>query len=223
MDSYNRRRLAMAVRVLDFAHQHPSTDTSFTGLVKRLEESVTRLEALSVEENAGLASASAAGTTRRKARRTMLRKLQHLAQVAKLVELDQPLTQSFVAPRSGAPLHVISTIARRMLASATEQQELFMKYGLGETFLDGFAAALTTFDAATLGLHSSRGQHVGAGAELEVLGSECTMVIRALEGIVRDVYDGDANILRAWDSARNVVGPFHRTPPTPGPNDTKAA
>jgi hypothetical protein len=64
---------------------------------------------------------------------------------------------------------------------------------------------------------------VGASTDLEAIASEIGEQIRLLEGLVRYRFGNNVELMGAWASARNVVGPFRSTPePEVGAGETPA-
>jgi hypothetical protein len=49
---------------------------------------------------------------------------------------------------------------------------------------------------------------VGASADLQTVAAEIKKQIRALDGMVRYRFGDNAELMGAWRSARNVLGPF---------------
>jgi hypothetical protein len=52
------------------------------------------------------------------------------------------------------------------------------------------------------------GQVVGASADLSAVGVEIAEQVRLLDGLVRYRFGDSAELMGAWASARNVLGPF---------------
>src|SRR5207302_9606788 len=68
--------------------------------------------------------------------------------------------------------------------------------------------ALTQFEHTLEATRGARREHVGASADLESVVSEISQQVRLLDGLVRYRFGGNAELMGAWASARNVVGPF---------------
>jgi len=49
---------------------------------------------------------------------------------------------------------------------------------------------------------------VGASADLQTVAAEIKKQVRALDGMVRYRFGDSAELMGAWRSARNVLGPF---------------
>lgn len=62
--------------------------------------------------------------------------------------------------------------------------------------------------AVTTEVNTGRREHVGARAQLIAIADSCVEVVGRLDGLVRVRFRNDAEKLAAWESARNVDGPF---------------
>jgi hypothetical protein len=221
MEANIRRKLSMAARVLDFARAHPSADASYSTLVSRLVDRVTRGDALAVQQVDGHEGEHAAVARRDELRRSIVRlQVKHLVRTADLATRDHPeLAGQFFLPRSGGPLKVFITAAKAMLAAATPQKDLFLKLGIGDTFFDEFTKSVGEFDTSTEAAHGRRRDHVGARADLKAVADECVKLVGLLDGIYRTRFRSDTEALAAWDSARIVIAVSRskggETPPAP--------
>ncbi len=207
MQAIIRRKLSMAVRAMDFAQAHPSTDASYVSVVTRLKERLDRADALAIQEHAGLEGEHAAHAQRDELRRTIQREqLKHLARVAEMAAKEHPeLAGMFRYPDPNAPHRTFITAAKAMLAAAEPHKELFLSVGLGEGFLEQMAQAITQFDQSTETAHSGQRDHVGARADLAVVADECVKLARLLDGLNRARFRNDPELLAAWESASAVV------------------
>jgi len=55
---------------------------------------------------------------------------------------------------------------------------------------------------------AGRREHVGASADLKAVAAEIKEQVRVLDGLVRFRFGENAELMAAWASARNVLGPF---------------
>jgi hypothetical protein len=74
--------------------------------------------------------------------------------------------------------------------------------------LDELNKAVTEFEGFTEKSHKDRREHVGAGADLKVVTDEIGELVGLLDGQVRFRFGDDPELMAAWESARNMVGPF---------------
>ncbi len=95
-----------------------------------------------------------------------------------------------------------------MLEKATAQKDLLVSRGMSATLLDDLAAALAQFEQTLAATRAGRRDHVGASADLKSVTAEITKQVRLLDGLVRYRFGDNAELMGAWTSARNVLGPF---------------
>jgi hypothetical protein len=118
------------------------------------------------------------------------------------------LAAEFRLPQNRVTDLAFITLAQGMLEKATAHQELLMKQGLSERVLGDIGAALEEFEQTLEATRAARRDHVGASGDLEVVMSGISEQVRLLEGLVRYRFGEDAELIPAWTSARNVLGPF---------------
>jgi len=92
--------------------------------------------------------------------------------------------------------------------------------GMLEQLLDDLPrpwASSTTPEAGRAG----RREHVGASADLQAVAADIVEQVRVLDGLVRYRFGDNAELMGAWASARNVLGPFRsRVQPAAGQGET---
>lgn len=99
-------------------------------------------------------------------------------------------------------------MARGIRENAIEHKDLLVQRGLSETVLTDIAAALEEFEQTLEASRAARREHVGASGDLKTVLSEISEQVRLLDGLVRYRFGDDAELMTAWASARNVLGPF---------------
>ena len=166
-------------------------------------------------------TASRASTARREALRRRIHHglLKHLVSVAELAATEQPgLEERYEVPATNAPNEKFRTIARRMLEKGQSQQELLAKHGLSDSLLPDLAAAVDEFDASVAESNEGRRGHVGARAELKAVSDEVMLLVGMLDGLNRYRFEGNAELLAAWESARKVMGGPRSAAVAPAPD-----
>ena len=202
-----RKRLEMAIRVRDFMRAHPSTDANYASVLARLEELITRLEALAKQQQDGTVKAHAS-TVRRKALRRRLHHelLRHLVTVADVAAAEQPgLAERYELPTGNESNETFRTLARRLLEQGQAERDVLVQHGLADKLLDDLAAAVDEFDGSVARSNEGRRAHVGAVAELQAVSDEVMQLVEMLDGLNRYRFGGKAELIAAWESARNVV------------------
>jgi hypothetical protein len=210
MNAVLRRRLEMAVRVRDFLRAHRTEGIGDGTALTQIEELVKRAELLTAQQQAGVVATRSATIQRRELRRGVQTKLlRYLAAVgAAAAKENLELAAQFQAPHPSTSTLAFLTAARAMLEKATAQKELLVKRGMADKVLDDLAAALTEFEQTLEASRAGRREHVGASADLEAVGAEIAEQVRVLDGLVRYRFGDNAELMGAWVSARNVLGPF---------------
>lgn len=221
-----RRRLEMAVRVRDFFRTHQTDGSTQDGVVERLDQLVQRAEALSAQQRAGVLATRVASGERAKLRRklqsTLLRYLSALGAAAGRDNTE--LGQQFRLPTFHAPHKAFVEIVKGMLAKATTLKDTLVGRGMSAQLLTDTAAVLAQFEQTLEATHSAQLDHTGATAELRGVLSEISQQVRVLDALVRYRYGEDGEVMGAWASAHNVVGPFRQaSPPEQAGGSTSAA
>ena len=221
-----RRRLEMAVRVRDFMRAHPSTDANYAAVLAQLEELITRIEALARQQQDGTVTAHAS-TVRRRVLRWRLHHelLRHLVTVADIAAAEQPgLAQRYAMPKGHETNETFRTLARRLLVQGQAEKDVLAKHGLADKLLEDLAAAVEEFDGSVAQSNEGRRGHVGAVAELQAVGDEVMQLVEMLDGLNRYRFGGRAELIAAWESARNVVaGPRGAEAPASTEGDVRPA
>ena len=206
MNAKARRKLEMGARALDFSRAHPDASPGYAAAVTRLEERLARGQTLASQQRDGLLEVRAATARKFQLRRAMRQAhLSHLGQVAKVAAREVPeLAQKFLLKPGATTYLAFRTAARGMAAEAQSRKEVLVKHGLVETVLDNLVQALDQFDTAVEHGSDGRRAHVGASAELRAVADEVVQIVSVMDGLNRYRFMNDAELLAAWESARNV-------------------
>jgi len=229
-----RRRLEMAARARDFLRAHRTEVESEGMALTRLEELLERAQALDAQQQNGLVSTHVATVKREELRRTLQRTLlKFLAAVATVAaKANTDLLIQVRLPRKGASNQAFLSAARRILIKATVEKDLLIGQGLAAPLFDDMAASLAGFEQTLESTRAGRRDHTGASADLRHLATEIGEQVRLLDGLVQYRFGANAELMGAWHSARNLVGPFksHAQPdagggetPQAGPDVVKSA
>jgi len=95
-----------------------------------------------------------------------------------------------------------------MLEKATAHKDVLVKRGMSEQLLDDLAKTLGEFEQTIEATRAAKREHIGASADLEAVAAEVAEQVKVLDGLVRYRFGDDAELMGAWVSARNVLGPF---------------
>jgi hypothetical protein len=222
MDGKIRRRLEAAARVLEFSRAHPDESPGYTAAVEQLAQLLARARELATQQQEGTVEVHAASARKKELRRSIRRRqLRHLTGVARRAAKELPeLAQHFQLGPDPTPYLVFKTTCGRMLTEAHQQKDLLLRYGLHARVLESLEHSLDQFDQAMDRGAQGRRVHVGASAELSVVGDEMGQIIKLLDGFNRFRFTDNSDAFAAWISASNIVGPSRAktlNPDTPSP------
>ncbi len=210
MNALLRRRLEMAARVRDFLRAH-QMDGVGQGLgLAKLEELLERAENLATQQRTGVAVVRSATKQRQEIRSALQPKILGYLSVVGAVAVTQnaELAEQFRMPPPNATHQALLTMSRAILEKATAQKQLLVSLGMSEQVLDELATALGEYEQTLEATSAGRREHVGARADLKAVAAEISKQLRLLDKVVRYRFGGNPELMGAWDSARNVAGPF---------------
>ena len=235
MNATLRRRLERAMRVRDFIRAHRTDGAGEATALTRLEELIQRADVLAAQQRTGVVATRAATLQRAELRHVLQSKLLiYLTAVgAVAAKGNTELAPQFHLPPSGASNQAFLTAVRGMLQQAIAQKDLLVSRGMSAQLVDDLTAALAKFEQTLDATRAGRRDHVGASADLESVLGEVAEQVRVLDGLVRYRFSDNAELMGAWASARNVLGPFKtrteppadegQTPEGTGPDAVKPA
>ena len=210
MNALLRRRLEMAARVRDFLRAH-QMDGVGQGLgLAKLEELLERAENLATQQRTGVAVVRSATKQRQEIRSALQPKILGYLSVVGAVAATQnaELAEQFRMPPPNATHQSLLTMSRAILEKATAQKQLLVSLGMSEQVLDELATALGEYEQTLEATSAGRREHVGARADLKAVAAEISKQLRLLDKVVRYRFGDNPELMGAWDSARNVAGPF---------------
>ena len=210
MNALLRRRLEMAARVRDFLRAH-QMDGVGQGLgLAKLEELLERAENLATQQRTGVAVVRSATKQRQEIRRALQPKILGYLSVVGVVAATQnaELAEQFRMPPPNATHQALLTMSRAILEKATAQKQLLVSLGMSEHVLEELATALGEYEQTLEATHAGRREHVGARADLNAVAADISKQLRLLDKVVRYRFGDNAELMGAWESARNVAGPF---------------
>jgi hypothetical protein len=210
MNAVLRRRLEMAARVRDFLRTY-QTDGVGEGLgLAKLESLLERAELLAEQQRVGVGTTRAATKQRRRVRRALVNKLLRYMRVVGAVagKQNEGLAEQFRMPPGNASSQALLTAGLTILEKATAHKEVLVGLGMVPQVLEELGQALGEFEQTLEASRAGRREHVGARVDLEVVAAEISEQVRLLDGVVQYRFGDNAELMGAWASARNVLGPF---------------
>jgi len=210
MNAQVRRRLEMAARARDFLRAHQMEGVGQDLGLTKLEQLLEHAENLATQQRTGVAVERSAVKQRQELRRALQpRILGYLSAVGAVVGTQSAeLAEQFRMPSPNGTHQALLTMSRAILERATAQQELLVKLGMSEHVLDELTTALGQYEDTLQATSAGRREHVGASADLEVVAADISKQLRLLDKVVRYRFGDNAELMGAWESARNVAGSF---------------
>jgi len=218
MNTDVRRKLEMAARVREFVRTHSATESSYAPALTRLEEHLTRAEAIAARQHTGRTVAKGARDRRKELRHILhfqlLRYLTAVGSVAATSRAD--LAARFKLPHGNATNSAFVTSVKALIAVAEEQKELLVQEGMDAALLEDLKARVSEFEAALQTVLTARRDHIGARADLEVITAELLKVVKVLDGITRYRFGMNPEKMAEWKAVRQVLGVSPRVRAAPG-------
>ena len=210
MNAQLRRRLEMAARVRDFLRAHQMDGVGQDLGLTKLEQLLEHAENLATQQRTGVAVERSAVKQRQELRRALQpRILGYLSAVGAVVGTqDAALAEQFRMPSTNATHQALLTMSRAILEKATAQKELLVKLGMSAQVLDELATSLGQYEDTLQATSAGRREHVGARVDLQAVAAEISKQVRLLDKVVRYRFGDNAELMGAWESARNVAGSF---------------
>jgi len=214
MNGEVRRKLDMAARVREFVRAHAATEPGFTPVVTRLDELLTRAEAILERQRQGSIAARGANAQRGELRRRIHARLVHyLVAVGSVAAKDQAdVAQYFRLPRTNGSSKAYVTAVKTLLAAGEGQRDLLVQAGLAPTLFEELGKMVADFEAATEAAHTARRDHIGARVDLDVITAQLKEQVKLLDGITRYRFGDDVEMMAEWNAAKQML----RQPGAPG-------
>ena len=229
MNTVVRRKLEMAARVLEFTRAHAASDAGYPTVLARLEELLTRAQAIAGRQHQGRTAARGAQAQRRELRRLLHAQLVHyLVAVGSFAAKDQAVVSAqFKLPDINATNSSFLTSVKALLAVAEGQRDLLVQGGMEPALLENLGRMVADFEAVSEAARTARRDHIGARADIEVIATELMEQVKVLDGITRYHFGNDPEVMAEWKAAKQVLGlprnGNESSPPTGAPSDVKQA
>src|SRR4051812_38651271 len=209
MDRLTRSRLEMCARALEFCQAHPDPSPGYTATVAELGGLLARSQQLTDLHRQGIAEVRDATVQKRKLRRSIRQShMRHVGLAAQRAAREVPqLAQDFELAREPIPYLAFESLARAIVAQAEGRKELLVKHGLVEQVLVSLKNGLSQFGQAMQRMAEGRRIHIAAAVELDVVSSEAVGLVKFIDSHFRVSFAADPDLLTAWKSASNVIGP----------------
>ena len=227
MNTEVRRKLDMGTRVREFTRARASSEPGFPPALARLEELLTRAEGIAARQHQGRVAAQGARAHRRELRRLLHSQLVHyLVAVGTYAGKNQAeVAQQFRLPSTNTTNAAFLTAVKALVAAAESQRDLLVQQGMTVASLEEINKLVAEFEVASEVARTSRRDHIGARADLEVITAQLMDEVKLLDGITRYRFGNDPEVMAEWKAARQLLGKPRNggIPPVTGPGDVQKA
>ena len=205
MNRIVRRRSEMAVRVRDFCRVHPSADGNYTLVLGQVEEKITRMQELARQEEGGIATSRASVARRRQLRRRLHHELlRHLVTVADVAAGELP----GLSENSNCRRVTRATRRSGLTLASSWSRDRRTKTCCRST--DWQTSCWMTSRAPWMSSTRrwwSRTRRAGTmwAPARKLTSDDILQLVAMLDGLNRYRFAGNAELLAAWESAKNVV------------------
>jgi hypothetical protein len=207
MNTVNRRRYEMLVRVRGFCWDHRATfEGTPVGSKKlaALDTAVTELTGHFASASIGRDAARSATASRRHARETLRRSLEAIVRTSRLLDLEEAaLAQRFPLVQRVSDRALVAN-ARALAEHAAPLAEAFVAHGLPGTLLQELPAQIAAVEQAIVDQMAGTKTHVGANAAVTAALAAGVSAVAALENIFLNTPGQDAHTVAIWKNARRV-------------------
>jgi hypothetical protein len=225
MDKRIRSRLEMAARALEFCQAHPNPSAGYTAAVAELAELLTRSKQLTDLHRQGIAEVRDATAQKRKLRRSIRqRQMRHVGLAAQRAAREAPeLAEKLALAREPIPYLAFQSLARTVAAEAEARKDVLVRHGLVDQVLDSLKDGMAKFEQAMQHAAEGRRIHIAAAVELDVNAGDAIGILKIIDGFNRVRFEREPDLMAAWRSASNVIGPSRSAKPELGAPQSEGA
>jgi hypothetical protein len=113
----------------------------------------------------------------------------------------------FRLERNARSRQALLAAARAMADQAVAHKEVLSEHGMTEELLAELQEAVVQFEAIAEEGARARRDRIGAVSEVKAVTTEIRGLVRVLDGLNRHRFRGNGEMLAAWASAQEVIGP----------------
>jgi hypothetical protein len=217
-----RLTVGMAEGALAFCREHSDGDPAIAPVADRLGILVRRSTDLLEQHRRSSTAVVTAIDDKVSLRVAVEEGLAALGGIGRTASKTVPgITVHRKVPRPHASELTLVTNARVAVGEAAALKEKLVPFGLDDGLLQSMQVDVEAFSAAMARQRKALRDQVGAAEELRSVKSEILSVVKNLDALYRVRFRNNAELRRAWKTARNVgwVSPG-KEPPAPDPAPT---
>ena len=207
----------MQVRVNQLGIDNAADFTGFpTTKFAELGVLVGVTESDSAAQQSGFGEAAQQFEVKDTAREDVRDEMSDISRTAKSMEYEfDGISDKFRFQRNMPDANMLAK-ARAFFTESAPYDQNFQDYGLDKNFRADLNTAADAFEASFSNTASATAEHVAATADTSSTIRQGMVIVRILDGIVRNKYANNPGKLAAWISASHVEkAPKKKDPPTP--------
>ena len=207
----------MQVRVVQFGTDNAA---DFTGLATtkftELGTIVSEIDTASAAQQSGFGEAAQQFEVKDTAREDLRDEMSAISRTAKSMEYAiDGISDKFLFQRNMSDANMLAK-ARAWETEVVPYKTDFVSYGLPGGFDTDLTAAADAFEASFSNTASATAEHVTGTADTAAKIRQGMIIVRTLDGIVKNKYTNNPGKLAAWISASHVEkAPKKKATPTP--------
>ena len=205
MNDSDRKRSDMQIRVEQFGVDNAPDFPAFpTTLFADLAVIVNDVQSTSAAQQSGFGESAQQYEVKDTWRENLRDEMSAISRTAKSMEYAfDGISNKFFFQRNMADADMLAK-ARAWQTELIPYKSDFVNYGLSGTFIGELTAAADAFEASFSTTASATAEHVAATAGVSAKIRQGMIIVRTLDGIVRNIYANNPGKLAAWLSASHV-------------------
>ncbi|HQR34184.1 MAG TPA: hypothetical protein PLK30_15710 [Blastocatellia bacterium] len=208
MNSLTAKRIDMLKEVKEFGITHAASFPA-TSLGKQLFDSVaqivTELDSKGASQVSGRNSAQNIAAVKARIREDLRELLLAINRTARIMSVETAEFEGkFRLPRNLNDQKLLNA-ARAFVQDATPLKDSFIRHEMPADFLDQLSNLINSFDQAASQKTAAVSTHVAARLTIDENVGRGLQLVRQLDAIIRNKFNGDPVVLSAWIRASHVA------------------
>ncbi len=205
MSDYDRRRHEMQIRAGKFGVDNAADFTGIaTAKFAELAAINSGVAVKMADQQSGFGESAQQFEVKDTCRENLRDEMSEISRTSKSMEYEFDGIQDKFFFRRNMPDVQLLAKARAFIDEATPYEADFIAYGLPATFLADLTAAADAFEASFTNVASATAEHIAARADIAAQLRQGMIIVRILDGIVRNRYANDPGKRAAWIAASHV-------------------
>lgn len=217
MNDAETKRWEMQVKVVQFYNDNQQDFSTFPkAQAVELGDLVTEIEAEAAAQQAGFGEAAQQFEVKDTARENLRDQMSAVSRTAKSMEYQfDGISDKFHFRRNSSDAQLLAK-GRAFHSESAPYEADFIDYDMPSDFRDVLNAACDAFEASFSTTASATAEHVAATAGTSAKIRKGMIIVRTIDGPLKNKYANNPGKLAAWISASHVEkAPQPKDPPTP--------